>query len=133
MEYLTPIGTILSLLLAAIALYKQLKKDTADISSTLVSDAMTIKEAAQEQTVEIEKRLEDECKKFEKMLDIQKKSMDDQLSVITSSLGKALKDINKLQKRVSYLRKGIDTLISQIITFGETPAWRPNYEEELEE
>jgi len=122
------------------ALWIQYKKDKVDIGSSLLKDALSLKDEIKEDKAELRTRFDNAILVYEDLLKSQKKDIDEQLSGIREVLLLAQneivllkKSIKLLKKRVSYLRKGIDILICQIEELGESPAWRPDNIGEIEE
>ena len=120
------------------ALWVQYKKDKVDISSSLIKDALSLKDEMKEDKAELKTQFDTVMLMF-KDLEIQKAITDNQLISINTILAEAQheitllkKSVKLLKKRVSYLRDGVDILIQQIEELGATPAWKPDELDETE-
>ena len=121
------------------ALWVQSKKDKIDIGSSLIKDALSLKDEMKEDKAELKTQFDTVMLMF-KDLEKQKDSTDKQLISINAMFLKAeheiallKKSVKLLKKRVSYLREGVDTLIQQIKELGGIPSWKPDDLDETEE
>ena len=141
MNYIVPIIIALITGVPGIyALWVQSRKDKIDIGASLIEDALELKNEMKKDKIDIQNKFEASVLMYENLLKKQKEDIDKQLLIFENILSKAQAEmvllktaISRLKKRVTFLRKGVDILIEQIEMLGETPAWRPNEADEVEE
>jgi len=110
MDYAPYIIAFLAWIPSLLALWRQSKKDKADIASTLVNDAIKLKDEIKEQKKDTDEKL---------------KLIKKDLATAQSKMVLLEESVKSLSNCVTDLREGVGILTSQIESLGHTPKWIP--------